>query len=288
MSNYTTELRVIVEQFNELNSPENYLDTDTMIHNCLSQIFSNYPIFDENYRNVLNEKIVKYYYFYEIGFETMGRFLFELNETMNRIMPYYNKLYLAWLNDFNPLYSTNLKTEHKGSSMDNELNESKENSISNSFSTNQNVDENNGTFDSEKNNDSANLETDISKEKNVERFSDTPQGSLANIENNTYLSSATIKDNDRNDDKFSTGSNKSKENSTTNNKTQSTSNDFSTDVNNINRNDNKNRNNFNEYIDIVSGYGNCPSENLQKYCEALLNIDNMIIKDLADCFMMIF
>lgn len=54
-----------------------------------------YPIFNEEYRKVLEKKIINHYYFYEIGCETVGRFLFNLNEKMNLIMPYYNKIYLS-------------------------------------------------------------------------------------------------------------------------------------------------------------------------------------------------
>lgn len=54
-----------------------------------------YPIFDENYRNTLNNNILYYYYEDEIGFETPELFKVYLNRTMNRIMNYYNNLYLA-------------------------------------------------------------------------------------------------------------------------------------------------------------------------------------------------
>lgn len=57
-----------------------------------------YPIFDENYRNTLNENILYYYYEDEIGFETPELFKVYLNRTMNRIMSYYNNLYTAQLN----------------------------------------------------------------------------------------------------------------------------------------------------------------------------------------------
>ena len=57
-----------------------------------------YPIFDENYRNTLNENILYYYYEDEIGFETPELFKVYLNRTMNRIMSYYNNLYTAQKN----------------------------------------------------------------------------------------------------------------------------------------------------------------------------------------------
>lgn len=52
-----------------------------------------YPIFDENYRETLNNKILKHYYMNEIGFETAPLFRFYLKQKLNEIMPYYNVLY---------------------------------------------------------------------------------------------------------------------------------------------------------------------------------------------------
>ena len=52
-----------------------------------------YPIFDEEYRELLNNKILMHYYMDEIGFETAGLFKVYLNNKMNEIMPYYNELY---------------------------------------------------------------------------------------------------------------------------------------------------------------------------------------------------
>jgi hypothetical protein len=74
MSKYTTELRFYIESGNEV------FDFD-------------YPIFDESYRSVLEQKIMDTYYFREIGFETVGRFKHYLKAKLNTIMPYYNKLY---------------------------------------------------------------------------------------------------------------------------------------------------------------------------------------------------
>lgn len=44
-------------------------------------------------REELNKKILNHYKYYEIGFETIGRFIDEITLTMQEIMPYYNELY---------------------------------------------------------------------------------------------------------------------------------------------------------------------------------------------------
>ena len=54
-----------------------------------------YPIFDEDYRNTLNNNILNYYLESEIGFETAQLFKRILNDRMALIMPKYNKMYLA-------------------------------------------------------------------------------------------------------------------------------------------------------------------------------------------------
>ena len=52
-----------------------------------------YPIFDESYRDGLNQKILDHYMLHEIGQETVGKFRFALNRKMREIMPLYNQLY---------------------------------------------------------------------------------------------------------------------------------------------------------------------------------------------------
>lgn len=68
-----------------------------------------YPIWDEAYRNVLNNKIKSHYYFREIGQETPNRFKFYLDTKLNEIMPYYNELYKTTLlkYDIDVISSTN-------------------------------------------------------------------------------------------------------------------------------------------------------------------------------------
>ena len=76
MSKYTTTIKNIVENGYEI------FDFD-------------YPIFDEAYRAVLEQKIIDYYYFREIGLETVGQFKQFLKAKLNLKMPFYNKFYAA-------------------------------------------------------------------------------------------------------------------------------------------------------------------------------------------------
>ena len=56
-------------------------------------------------REELNTKILNFYRFREIGFETVGRFLFELETALKEIMPKYNQLFYSADQDFNPIYN---------------------------------------------------------------------------------------------------------------------------------------------------------------------------------------
>ena len=91
MSRYTTELRYPIEQ------RLNYLKLEHVEKNW-PQVYdflglSDYPIYDEAHRQVLNDKIIRRYYFREIGFETWNLFKWHLRAHMHEVMPYFNELY---------------------------------------------------------------------------------------------------------------------------------------------------------------------------------------------------
>ena len=67
-----------------------------------------YPIFDENYRAILNARILDHFCFREIGQETADRFNHYLRVRMNETMPKYNKLYQTESLIVNPFYTTQL------------------------------------------------------------------------------------------------------------------------------------------------------------------------------------
>lgn len=71
-----------------------------------------YPIFKEEYRPILNKKIIDHFYTREIGAETPALFRFWLNRRMNEIMPYYNKLYNSELLEFDPFITNKQITKH--------------------------------------------------------------------------------------------------------------------------------------------------------------------------------
>lgn len=69
-----------------------------------------YPIFDENYRSYLNERILEHYDEQEIGLSTPSQFVYALNRRMFEIMPKYNQMYLSERLTIDPLNTVNIKT----------------------------------------------------------------------------------------------------------------------------------------------------------------------------------
>ena len=105
MSKYTTELRYIIESGYKLNA------------------LTSYPIFDENYRSVLNQYILNHFWMREIGFETAGEFDLYLGNTLNEIMPYYNGMFKMAMSEIDPLtnykYKETLDKSDKGTTSSN-------------------------------------------------------------------------------------------------------------------------------------------------------------------------
>lgn len=140
----------------------------TLMDNKFDFGLKNYPIFDEAYRETLNNNILMHYYENEIGFETAGLFKVYLNQKMFEIMPYYNELY---------------KVQKKMLLND----------ITNNVNLTETFKRDTSTNTSSK---SASTSSGISKSKNVEQA--TPQGSLKeeNIDNYSYASNITMDKND--------------------------------------------------------------------------------------------
>lgn len=94
-----------------------------------------YPIFDETYREALNQKIIDHYLNWEIGQETISAFVFAMRRKMNEIMPYYNQFYNSERLTFDPLNTVDIRnfTESTGNAESTE--DSEQNSTSKSESS---------------------------------------------------------------------------------------------------------------------------------------------------------
>lgn len=215
MSKYTTEIRFLCEVESGLDHSVGYNSLDEVLDVATPKIFNfDFPMFDESYRSVLERKILKHYYTREISEESVGLWKLRLNTKLNEIMPYYNKLYNSELLEFNPLYTVNLtrdkKTDFDSDKQGNENITDKTDTTSTTDTTSNRdysqskENENDGTYsETTSNTDSLSRTTGSTSSAtnhtesegdetstNYELFSDTPQGALTGVDNETYLTNA--------------------------------------------------------------------------------------------------
>lgn len=115
MARYTLHLNEILEDFWKSKNPGQPYRIDDLIQLGVETLFEPYIIFEESYRQILNEKIVRHFFTNEIGFETYWLWRFELNTRLKEIMPYFNDLYRATVNGIDPFKDTDYWRKNKGS-----------------------------------------------------------------------------------------------------------------------------------------------------------------------------
>lgn len=255
MSKYTTQVRFICESKSRLEVSGVSGDVDNIIAGSWNKIFtSKAPFFDEAYRSVLCSKILKHYYMREICCETVGIWTLWMNTRLEEIMPYYNQLYESAKIEFNPMHDVNLTREHKRT--ENET-------ASGNRDTTGNRDTNitsNGTSNRTTNSD----------ENKKDLYSDTPQGALTGVENETYLTNARkISDNVNGTD------------NTEVNNTEKNVNDYSDKEETA-----SNVNTTEDYLETLVGKQGTESFSslLNKFRETFLNIDMQVIEEFSDLF----
>lgn len=112
MSSFTTQVRFICEVAAGETESAGQTDVNSIITLAAPSVFNfNFPIYDEAYRSELEKKILRHFYTREIGYETVGLWKLKLEDKLNLIMPYYNKLYESTLLQFNPLYDVDYQVE---------------------------------------------------------------------------------------------------------------------------------------------------------------------------------
>lgn len=258
MSKYTTELRYVLESYAGLDESADGDRVEEIIASALPSLFDfTLPIFDSNYASVLETKICRHYYTREIGYETVGRFKLGLRTKLIEILPYYNKLYESELLKLNPLSNYSVKRQGNDTSGNKRITEG-------DYSRSDEGKENSTSTSTNKGETARN---------NKERFSDTPNGTLADVENNTYLTNATIVDTADSTKNEGVSSNTS----ANKNVTRGGSSNVDTFTSN------------NAYIEYVAGVnGISESKLLKQYRDTFLNIDMMIIEELEPLFMQLW
>ena len=275
MSKYTTEVRFLCESLTGHDESEDYSSIDEIIEDALPIIFSfDFPIFDEEYREVLETKILRHYYTREIGCETYGLWKLRLQTKLNEIMPYYNKLYESELLKYDPLRDVDMMTQHTGQRTGERTDISNDSRVNN-FSGSRTA-ENKQTDVGSTNNQSGSTDT------TQDLYSDTPQGGLTGVDNLTYLTNARKISN--------AGSNSSATDSTNVSNGESTVNSENTESTTGNNTSIGKLTNTEDYVMHVFGKsaGANYAKMIKDFRDNLLNIDMDIIRDLADLFMLIW
>ena len=249
---------------------------NTLLESGFDIGLNDYPIWDEDYRPILNSKIIDNYRFREIGSETPGLFKYYLNRTMHQIMPYYNELYKTTQYDYNPIHNVDYTEEHN-------ITRTHDNNVSGTSEDNgiQNVNTTNNSSSESDVNSSANGTNSING-KTLK--ADTPQSliSVTDIDNANYASEVGFERNNINTtstgEEHSTGSAESTTvaSTTGSNTSSSTHNDKGM--------------NTEEYVRKLRGnYGvRTTQQMIKEERDLIINIDMQVIRDLEDCFLGLF
>lgn len=287
MAKYTTEVRTICESYSGLTASVGYSQIEKVIEKSKEKIFDfDFPIFDESYRSVIETKILKHFYTREIGLETVGLWKLKLNVKMNEIMPYYNQMYKSALLEFNPLYDVDVTRKHEGANTGdkNSVETNGETSgVSEVYSDNENTEKSSkGTNNGSVSNTSEN------NTNHLDKYSDTPQGSVSDLTNGTYLTNAReITDNESS----KTDSKSSNDSQLNENEVRKNNRESKRTVNrNLTGEKKESLKNTEQYLETVKGKQGTESYSklLQEYRETFINIDMLVIEELTDLFMNIW
>lgn len=250
MSKYTTQIRYICESLAGYTHSEGFDNVNTIIDRAAPIFFNfSFPLYQEAHRHELECKILLHYYFREIGFETVGQFKLRLCSTLRDIMPYYNQLYESAALEYNPLNDISITKQVYNTSTDG-LQHGHTASRTTSESTTNNTDTEQKT-----------------NATHTRAYSNTPQGTISGVENNTYLTDYA-KDIDN--------AGKINVHGTVSNSGTDTTINSGTDTRTINGNS----------TETTTGKtaSKTYQELIKQYRENIINVDKMIIDELSDLF----
>lgn len=267
---YTTLLRDICEFYADENTNGLSNINDVLSKSWDSIFTTNWNIFDESYRKILCEKILRKYFTREICAETVELWKLWLDATMCEIMPTYNQLYESTLIKYDVFNNVDVTTTFEKSGKEDTKNTGNTNITDNGTQTN--IGKSTGSV---KGNTKSETKSN-STEWNL--HSDTPQGGITGVENEQYLSDATKHTN--NSDATTTGTNNETNSTELNNTTKSTNNQTNNSTNKGTKESSE------EWTQRIFGKNNGQSNSmlLKEFRDNILNIDQMIIKDLEPLF----
>lgn len=237
-----------------------------LFEDARSLLFTNFPIYDENHRFILENLIMGRYLTREIAFTPFAAWKFKLNQKLAEIMPLYNEMYKITYDLTNPYddtqYTRTVQTErNKNSTTDRDKTLNK--TLSQSFDSNSNTDT-----------DSSFTPGTTSVETNI----DTPQSEIESFLAGKYMSGATKSYMEGEDHTFNHTA------------TDSSGNQNTTGVDTENEDVTQKENEGVGVDEKFSGKrgGKSYIELMIERRNNIINIDEMILNDLEELFFMVY
>lgn len=202
-------------------------------------------------KDAFQKKITDHYRFRQIGQETPGRWLHYFRTRMREIMPYYVQLYefdAKFRNIDDPLESYNLREEFERDRT--------------------NTGESSGTSSQDVSREGTGTNEKTGTQDNTRKFSNTPQGEISNLD--SYLTEATVEDGDTTENATIT----EEASESTTSESSGTSTDTEAESYTLTRRGN---------IGVQPLGGE-----VRDIRNAFINIDQMVIDELNDLFLMVY
>lgn len=302
MSVYTMELRVAMEALTGATEKEEYSGVDELISNARPLIFDfDYPIFDSSYKSILESKILKYYYFHEICDVPLARWKLMLDNKMNEIMPYYNQLYSSEKLTITPLINESRERSYTKDTSSTSEGQSTMQSSDTSTGHTETDETSSGTDNMTENTQGSGTRTGETTSNREETrngqalTSDTPQGTITDVDDNGYLSgvqrtSESITDEQTVTTSENTGdTSQSTRTGTTSGTTHSETDTTITTGRSGTDSSTAKINTLDDYLEKTSGItGVSQSQLLTEYRNTFLNIDQMVLRELRPLFFLLY
>lgn len=183
----TVTLQTISEMLNNSSTYDGLADIETNV-TALNQFLFDFPytFYDDSEKTEFQKRFIRHFYMREIAFETIARFKLELMNVFQTDLPKYKRMFdlfydESWLIKDNVDYVQEFdKTTNNRENWDSNRNYDRTDVLNG----NRKLDRNEKYNETSNHNLNETL-SENNEEKNA--FSDTPQGTLTNVENNTYL-----------------------------------------------------------------------------------------------------
>lgn len=266
----------------------------------LQKALSTYPIYEPKNpvvyaavptRDEINQKLLNYYKYREIGFETIGRFLDELETAMCEIMPYYVQVMKSqdMMNEIEDIFSNvDIVEDYSESSQGKTTGTSTDAASGESDSTNNSSSENTSEQSTKTNNSTSMDSTNLSKDINAQTPANVLQFTGIDIDTMPYADNLNMKketNNSSSEGEESSNGNSSAS-STATGTTKTTSSQESSSLSNV-----ENQNSVEHTFTKKGNQGvNTYAHDMLEFRQLALNVVQNIINDkrIKELFMLVY